>query len=159
MTIVSNFSFAQNSVEINYSDSSTLSFNNLPVTKNISIQDITKSIGEPSRIIDYKKGEISHFYDSLGLVFVVKENLVVAVGINYNWDGDKKYPEKSFTGNLKIGEFSVSKETKQEDISTIKTIEFLCPIELICASKSRTAKIRCTIAFEENRITQVVFLL
>ena len=154
-----NFCNAQNSVEINYSDSSTLLFNNVHLTKNINIQDISKSIGEPSKIVDNKKGEISHFYDDLGLVLVVKENVVAAVGINYNWDGDKKYPEKSFTGNLKIGEFLVSKETNQEDISAIKTIEFLCPIKLICASKSRTAKIRCTIAFEENLITQVVFLL
>lgn len=158
-TSLINFCVAQNSVEINYSDTSTLLLKNLPLSNNINIEEITKSLGEPSKIVDNKKGEISYFYDDLGLVFAVKEKLVVLVGINYNWDGDKKFPQTSFVGTLKIGDFIVSKETKQEDILTIKAIEFLCPIDQICASKIRTAKIRCAISFTEKLISQVAFLL
>jgi len=150
---------AQNTIEINYSDTSTLFLNKLLLNDNVNIQDITKTIGEPGKIVDYPNNEKSYFYENIGFVIFTKDQKVKGIGINYNWDGDKKFPEKSFIGNLKLGELPVSKATKKEDLPGIKSIPFACPIDIICASKSRRAKVQCSVAFKDNSITQIVFLL
>lgn len=156
---ITGFCNAQNTIEINYSDSSTLILNKLQLNDNMNIQDITNTIGEPSKTVDYPNDEKSYFYENIGFVIFTKNQKVKGIGINYNWDGDKKFPEKSFTGNAKLGELPISKATKKEDLLSIKSTPFACPIDIICATKKRNAKIQCTVAFKDNSLTQVAFIL
>ncbi|MEO5967612.1 MAG: hypothetical protein ABIP68_01720 [Ferruginibacter sp.] len=156
---VVNISQAQNSVEIKYTDSSLLHLDKILLTNTTNIEDIFAAIGKADRVVDYKNIEKNYFYDSLGMIILTKDGKIKGLGINYNWDGDKKFPEKSFTGNLKIGELSISKNTKKDDIAAIKSLEFVCPIESICASKNREANVNSVISFTDNNITQIVFLI
>ena len=109
--------------------------------------------------MDYSSGEVSYFYDEVGIVFFTKESLVKGLGINYNWDGDEKFPEQAFTGSLKLGEVDINKNTNSETIAGIKGIEFICPIPIMCASKDREVTTNCLVAFTENVITQVAFIV
>ncbi len=158
MSIV-NICKAQNSVEIKYTESSTLLLNKVSLNYSVNIEDIINAIGKPDRVVDYKNIEKNYFYDSLGIIILTKDGKLKGLGINYNWDGDKKFPEKSFTGSLKIGELSVSKNTIREEIAAIKSLEFVCPIESICASNNKEVDVRCVISFTDKLITQIVFLL
>lgn len=158
-TGISLFSNAQKKIEINYSDSSTLRFNGLALTKNSDVRNIIANIGEASKIIGYPNGERDFFYEEYGLLLMTKDTLLTGLGINFKWDGDRKFPITSFTGHLALGELNVDTKTKRDEISAIKQIKFGCPIDIICASKSRTSKIRCTMAFSADSLTQVVFLL
>jgi hypothetical protein len=156
---ITGFCNAQNTIEINYSDTSTLLLNKLVLNDNMNIQDITSTIGEPGKIVDYPNGEKSYFYENTGFVIFTKNKKVKGIGINYNWDGDKKFPEKSFTGNVKLGELPISKTTKKEDLLSIKSTPFGCPINILCVSQKRNAKIQCSVAFKDNSLTQIVFVL
>jgi hypothetical protein len=156
---ISCFCSAQKKVEINFSDSSTLILNEIVLTKNSDVRDIIANIGEPSKIVGNPNGERDFFYEEYGLLLITKDTLLTGLGINFNWDGDRKFPITSFTGRLKIGELSISKETKREEISSIKLIGFGCPIDILCASKSRKARVKCTLGFDSGSLSQIVFLL
>jgi hypothetical protein len=153
------FCNAQKKIDISYSDSSTLILNEILFTKNTDVRDIIANIGEASKIIGYPNGERNFFYEEYGILLMTKDTLLTGLGVNFNWDGDIKFPITSFTGNLKIGELTVSKKTKSEEIQAIRLIKFGCPIDILCASKSKASKIKCTMAFNSNSLTQIVFLL
>jgi hypothetical protein len=156
---ITGFCNAQTPVEINYSDTSTLFLNKLQLNDSMDIQHITNIIGEPGKIVDYPNAEKSYVYENSGFVIFTKNKKVKGIGINYNWDGDKKFPEKSFTGNAKVGELSISKTTTKEDLLSIKSTPFACPMDIFCASKKRNAKIQCSVGFKDKALTQIVFML
>lgn len=159
LTITIWFCNAQTMPEINYSDSSTLLVNKIKLFKDMDIHVILKNLGEPTRILPGRNTEKTYYYDNDGFILMAQDSLLKGIGINYNWDGDKKFPEKSFTGSLKIGGQNISKETKKENIDAIKTIGFICPIDILCVSKSKTAKVKCTVAFGSDLVTQLIFIL
>ena len=88
---------------------------------------------------------------------MTKGGKVQGLGINFNWDGDDKFPETTFSGQLKLGEAEIKQDTKREVIEEIQVIEFTCPIPSMCATKDRNAKIKCSVAFMDEKITQLVF--
>ena len=156
---ISFFCNAQKIVEVNYSDSSTLVLNGILLTKNTDVRNVIKNIGDASKIVGYPNGERNFFYEEYGLLLMTKDTVLTGLGINFNWDGDKKFPITSYTGHLEIGKLKIDKKTKREEINSIKPIEFGCPMDILCASKSRTSSVRCTIAFKSDSLTQIVFLL
>lgn len=156
---ITGFCKAQTSIEINYADTSKLFLNKLLLNDNMDVQDITKTIGEPGKIVDYPNTEKSYIYEESGFVIFTKNNKVKGIGINYNWDGDKKFPEKSFTGSAKVGELSISKATTKEDLLSIKSTPFACPMDIFCASKDRKSKIQSSVGFKDKALTQIVFML
>jgi hypothetical protein len=149
---------AQTPLEINFPDSSTLTVNKIKLTENMNISNILNLFGKPTRILEYRNSEKSFFYDNDGFIIMTQDSIMKGLGINYNWDGDKKFPEKTFTGVLTMGEVNISKETKKENIDKLKAIGFVCPVDIMCASKSKFAKIKCMVAFKSNLMTQLVFL-
>lgn len=151
---------AQSAIEINYSDTATLLLNKLSLGSIANIQEVTKVIGEPSKVVDYPNEEKSYFYENAGFVIFTKSQKVKGLGINYVWDGDKKFPEKSFTGNLTFGELAISKATTKDNLASIKSTPFGCPMDIMCASKNRTAKVQCMVAFnKEKALSQIMFML
>ncbi|MCB9245634.1 MAG: hypothetical protein H6606_04320 [Flavobacteriales bacterium] len=115
--------------------------------------------GEPDRTKESSKGEITYLYDSLGFMFVSDNDVVRVLGINFNWDGDTKFPEKSFTGTLKLGEQVVVAESIPDNFAENKSIAFACPIPLMCASKDRSASLMITSAFKDGVLSQVLILI
>lgn len=154
------FTNGQNlTITIEYTEQAKLVINQTVFTNKTSVTELTKLIGEPSRKVDYASGETSYFYDEIGIVFFTKTGIVKGLGINYNWDGDKKFPEQAFTGRLKLAEVDINKNTNSETIAGIKGIEFICPIPIMCANKDREASANCLVAFTDNLITQVAFVI
>lgn len=148
---------AQIEIKINYTPG--LSINSLLVNTKTSTKDLVKAIGEPSTKQISAGGETNYFYDSLGLVFFTDGNHLIGLGINYNWDGDARFPKKTFPGTLNLGELQINPATTNHDIAGIKTVDFICPISVMCASKDRHVPIRCTVGFKDESISQVVFLI
>lgn len=146
-------------LNINYSGSAKLTVNEIPLDGKTKIEDLITKIGQPSQKKDYQYGETSYVYDEIGVVFSIKSGLVKGLAINFNWDGDKKFPEKSFIGTLKIGERAITKETDNKSLLTIKSIEFLCPISIMCVSKDKNAPINCVAGFNEDKLTQIGFII
>jgi hypothetical protein len=136
-----------------------LSVNDVMIQGKIKPEALEKTLGQPTQKLTSRSGEVSYRYDELGVVFFVQENMVAGFGINFNWDGDKNYPEKSFTGVFKAGDKEITKDSKQADFTAIKVTEMVCPFPLMCASKDRTSPVKTTAAFKDEKVTQVVFLL
>lgn len=158
--LFTNFANGQSSkIEITYNELAELTINETSINRETTVVQLSKILGKASKTIDYPSGEISHFYEEDGLVLFTIDGIVKGVGINFNWDGDEKFPEITFGGTLNLGELKVDKDTKNEGIAAIESIEFLCPVPLICASKNRDAKINCSAVFKDKNLTQVVFLI
>lgn len=147
------------SLEIANNKVNVLTLNELELTSKTTTDDFVNELGEPSRKVPYPSGEVSYFYDELGIVFFTYENEISNLGINFNWDEDEKFPETSYTGTLSIGNKDINKESTAGHIEDIEGVEFICPIPIMCASKDRKAKVKCAVAFDEGQITQVVFIL
>ncbi|QNR25122.1 DUF7738 domain-containing protein [Croceimicrobium hydrocarbonivorans] len=159
IALTSNFVMAQSDTKIRYTASAELFINDTPLDGQTKLKELIANLGEPSKKVDYPNGETSYFYEEIGIVFFTKDGIVKGLGINFNWDGDEKFPEKTFTGTLNLGDSEIEKETKSESIAAIKSIEFICPIPIMCASKDREAKINCAVAFKDEKLTQVAFII
>jgi hypothetical protein len=133
--------------------------NTVEVTAETTPETLVASLGEASRVETSSAGEKAYIYDAMGFMFIVKDSKVKGVGINYNWDGDVKFPKTSFTGSLSLGELSITKETSSAEISAIQNVEFLCPIPSMCMTKDREIEIKCMVAYYESKLSQVVFLI
>jgi len=160
MSLLSVFVNAQSSnIVISYSDSLLLVVNDIPLDSNSTLELLIKTLGEPSRNVVSRSGEVSYYYDKVGVVFVVKDGVFKLLGVNFLWDGDDHFPETSYTGSLFIGEKEINAETLSADIVSIETIEFICPIPSMCVVNKRSADIRCMSGFKDKQLTQFIFLV
>lgn len=146
-------------VKIMYSDSAELLVNEHVISGQTTVKELGELFGKASEIKERPNGDKSYYFNDLGIVISVRKGLVAGLGINFNWDGDKKFPEASYTGSLKVGNSEINKATKSEAIAGITTVKFVCPFPSLCASSNREANVRCTAAFKESKLTQVVFLI
>ncbi|MFT5724238.1 MAG: hypothetical protein ACI9JN_001356 [Bacteroidia bacterium] len=154
-----NSASAQTEVILKYSSESALTVNGLQVTSSTKPSELIAVLGTASRTIENKHGETAYYYDAVGLMFASKADVVNIVGVNYNWDGDEKFPKTSFTGSLSLGELSVTKETVSKDVAGIKNVTFKCPIPLMCLSEDQTVEVKCAVAFNKKKLSQIVFLI
>jgi len=160
ITLTANRAAGQtNTLEIKYSASAELIMNKQKIYSKTSVEKLIENMGDPSKIVDYPSGEKSYFYDELGVVFFTMNGLVRGLGINFNWDGDKKFPEQAFKGKLMLGEAEITNETVSESIAGIESVKFICPIPMICASKDQHAKINCIVGFKDKKLTQATFTI
>lgn len=157
---VFNMNYAQKDIMITYDASSELHVNGIPIKGETAMETIIEHIGKPTRTEEHKSGETSHFYEEQGVVFGVRNNVVKGVGVNYNWDGDKKFPKTSFSGKLTIGEVAITKETTSENIKEIKALSLVCPMPMLCASKDESVQVKCMIGFnKDTQLTQIAFFM
>jgi hypothetical protein len=160
IVLTTSFAFGQkSSIEILYSDSAELIINQKSISGETTVEELVKMMGKANEVKEHPNEEKSYFYSELGIVFFTRNGLVKGLGVNFNWDGDKKFPKQTYTGSLKLGDTDINKKSKNEAIAGIKTIQFICPFPSMCASKNRQAKVRCTAAFKDEQLTQVVFLI
>ena len=155
------FAFGQTaSIAIHYTESAKLEVNNIAIDTKTTLKKLTDLLGQPSRVEEHVNGESGCFYDELGVVIFLGSNeMASGLGVNFNWDGDKKFPETSFTGTLKLAATTIDTTATSATIAGEKYIDFVCPFPSLCASKDKKSKVNCTVAFKDDRITQVVFLL
>ncbi|MFK7834004.1 MAG: hypothetical protein AB8B52_12050 [Winogradskyella sp.] len=150
-----NSSFAQNDIEINYSNDKDVLLNGQILTKDTNLETITSILGEPIIYKTYVTGKINYHYPKLGLsVHFVNENLLF-IGANYNWDGDKNFPETTFTGKMKIGEVSFDVDSKSSQLSEIKVVKITCLMPELCMSNPKEEKEAIIIGFKDEKLTQI----
>lgn len=145
-------------VQITYTSDFILKIDGLPIEANTQIAAVFQELGEASRNKTLDDGESIYYYDEVGIVIFTQNNLVRGVGVNFNWDGDEKFSSTPFKGTLTIGGATITSESSQDDFESMEGIQFQCPISIMCANSDQSAKVKCTVAFEEEEISQVVFL-
>lgn len=146
----------EDSLELHFSLEGGLVLNGLQLSDKAGASELTKRLGAPTREKARPRGEVSHYHDQQGLVLWTVDGELAGVGLNFNWDGDDKFPETSFTGSLTVGDLQVGRETTLTQFQSLKEASVSCLGDSMCAGKSGSTKF--LVGFEKNVITQVSFL-
>jgi hypothetical protein len=123
-----------------------------------TLKEIKAVLGEPMIYKEYTATEkVNYHYPELGLtVHTVKDKLLF-IGANLNWDGDKNFPETSYTGALSIDGVKIDTESTDAFLNEITAIEIECPFPSLCMTNPRKDRIAIIIGFKESIVTQVGF--
>lgn len=147
--------FAQSKISIEYKSDFTVTLNGQSVDNTTTYNDIVKLLGEPSIYREYPSGKTNYHYKDLGLVIHTVNGNLLTIGTNYNWDGDKNFPETTFEGEFIIGGKSVSKDTKGTIVEELKDLKINCIIPGLCMNDPKKIKNPILLGFKDDAITQV----
>ncbi len=129
------------------------------ITTETSEKSLIKEIGKPSSKSD-KNGEITYMYDKIGLPVGIHHKAITIVGINFNWDGDKHFSEKSYTGIFTLGDIVITKESKIEDFKQVTVLKFDCSMSIMCFSKNESIGLKAMAGFDKkSALSQFIFML
>jgi hypothetical protein len=149
-------SFGQTEISIEYISGDSVTVNGISISNLTNYDEIVKIIGkQPVIYKEYPTGKTNYHYKELGLVLHTLNGKLLTIGVNYNWDGDKNFPEKEFKGNLTIGKTRANQNTKPEIIEEMKDLEIQCIIPGMCMNNPKTVKNPILIGFKDGLITQV----
>lgn len=131
------------------------------LAKDSAPSSIKKYFGTPSRIETSSAGvERTYAYDELGLSFAIDPtgNVIEAVIINYNWDGDKKAAKSAYKGKLTLDAYTITELTSSSDINTnTKINNIMCIGEIMCMTPPGKSNVVVLIGYQDKKITQIGF--
>jgi hypothetical protein len=133
-----------------------LTLNDMTLFEKGSTAKLTKLLGSPTREKVYPSKEKGLFYDQHGLVFWSVDGEIAGVGVNFNWDGDEKFPETSFPGTIALGDFNVDRNATQAHFAPLEAYSVSCLGDSMCGGKSERAKFLA--GFVGGKIAQLTFL-
>lgn len=150
---------AQNDVKIEFINETNVTLNDLKIDKNTTFEEIKEILGEPEIYKEYLTGKIIYHYVDNGITLQTVNGKLLLLGFNYNWDGDKTFPESTYTGKLLIEGVQFDNNSNQKKLDEIKKTEFLELIPGFIISKPKTDKKKIFIAlgFKNDKVTQIGF--
>ena len=149
----SSFAFAQEKPTIEFSSSSKLTINGQMVNNQTSIETITQLLGTPQLVKEHKSGKKNYVYPELGLALQTFNDKLLMIGANYNWDGDKNFPNKTFEGRFIVGKTVLDTNTTKDFIKSNSFLKFEnLFLDLYVAGATDAAVM---VGFKNNKITQL----
>jgi hypothetical protein len=155
LTFTSAFSFGQTPVTIEYKSGDSVLVNGNLVSHTTTYAEIVRILGEPVIYKEYTTGKTVYHYVESGIILHTVNGKLLAIGVNYNWDGDKNFPETTFRGNLKIGTLDLNHLSKPEIVNEMKHLGIICVLPGMCMNNPKTVKNPILLGFKDNLITQV----
>jgi hypothetical protein len=155
LTVFSTFFYAQENPRIEFNSKSELLVNNQLINNQTSFSKIVELLGTPELIKEHKSGKKSYMYPKLGMALNTYNEKLTMLGLNYNWDGDKNFPNTSFTGVLVIGKTQIDTNTKKDFMKSNSFLTFDNLFLELFAAKTKNNSI--IVGFKENKITQLGF--
>lgn len=147
---------AKTNVAFRFSATGNLLLNDLQLLEKGAAAKLAEQLGAPTREKVYRSGEKGLFHDEEGVVFWTVDGEVSGVGVNFNWDGDEKFPETPFTGTLELGGLAVDRSTTPAQFASLKGYSVSCLGDSMCGGKSEHTQF--VAGFEKGVVTQVAFL-
>ena len=157
--IFSSLLVAQNDVKIEFVNETNVTLNNLKIDKSTTFEEIQEILGEPKIYKEYVTGKVNYHYADNGITLQTVNGKLLLLGFNYNWDGDKTFPESTFTGKLIIDGIQFDKNSNQNKLDDIKNTEFMEVMPGFIISKPKTDKknILTILGFKNDKVTQIGF--
>lgn len=147
------FVFAQEKPTIEFSSSSKLTINGQMINNQTSIETITQLLGTPQLVKEHKSGKKTYVYPELGLAVQTFNDKLLMLGANYNWDGDKNFPNKTFEGKFTVGKTVLDTNTTKDFINSNSFLKFEnLFLDLYVAGATNAAVM---VGFKDNKITQL----
>lgn len=152
-----NIVFAQSEIEIKYEKDGLIYLNEVKINKSTSLDDIKKVLGEPVLYKEYKAtGKVNYHYKELGVAIRTVDDKLLFIGVNFNWDGDKTFPETAYSGKLNMNGNEINLNTSEKDLEKLD-IKFVCPMPGMCVNKNSNPTTYTIVGFEDDKVTQVGF--
>lgn len=144
-------------VAIDYKSGNEVQLNGTTINNTTSYDDVVKMCGEePTLHKEYSSGKKVYHFEKLGLVIHTLNNQLIALGVNYNWDGDENFPEAQFEGSFMIGKQAISADSKEEIVNELNEFEIQSILPGICMNNPKTNKNPIVLGFKDELITQVL---
>nr|WP_298996635.1 hypothetical protein [uncultured Allomuricauda sp.] len=154
-SLLSVICFGQETIEVVYTQDYTVTLNGTPIDNSTTYQSIVEMLGEPEVYKEYPTGKINYRYTDLGLVFHTVNGNLLTLAFNFNWDGDKNFPNTTFEGVLKIGDNSIDAKTTESIVDDLERFEIKCLMPGMCMNNPRKIKNPILLGFKDDLITQV----
>lgn len=154
-SLLSVICFGQETIEVVYTEDYTVTLNGTPIDNSTTYQSIEELLGEPEVYKEYPTGKTNYRYTDLGLVFHTVDGNLLTLAFNFNWDGDKNFPNTSFEGVLKIGDSIIDTKTKESIVDSLGSLEIECIMPGMCMNNPRKIKNPILLGFKDELITQV----
>lgn len=148
--------FAQ-TTSIEFTKDKTLVLNEVTLTKATTMDDINSLLGTPEVYKEYLSGKTNYHYKDLGISVHTVDGHLLFIGANFNWDGDKTFPETAYKGSFKIDGVSFNQESTEEEMKEISNVELLGMMPGLFMSNPKVEPIAMIIGFKEDRVTQIGF--
>lgn len=116
--------FASAQTKLQFTESNQLFLNKLELNNTTTFESIVSELGEPVLKKESRNGVKLYIYSDLGIALKIFNGKLTMIGANFNWDGDKNFPEKSFTGEFLIGSTKITNETTKNFFETVSFITF-----------------------------------
>ncbi len=148
---------AQSAPEIIFNEKKEVWLNGKMIDHGTTMEELTALLGEAEVHKEYPTGKLNYHYPDLGMAVHIVNGQLLYLGMNFNWDGDERFPEERFTGKLSMGKVVINAETSPEVIEELTVVEIFCPIPEMCMTKDREAQTPIMLGFKEGKITQIGF--
>ena len=152
-----NLTFAQTNLEVEFTKDKEVVINKIKLNAKTSLEDIKKILGTPIIYKNYRSGKINYHYKELGISFHTIKDKLIFIGLNFNWDGDKNFPETTYTGTFKVDDLSIDKNSDNTIIEKIKIVDIKCIVPNLCMSNPKEESTPIVIGFKDNLVTQIGF--
>lgn len=137
----------------------TLMVGGVEFNKKMAIDDYIEILGDATS----EEGndiETNYIYEEYGITLTSEEEVVKAITLTFNTDGDENFAQNAFTGKFKIGDTEVNTETLQEEIQSIKGLSLKCMGPQMCFGAYEEQSLKIMMGFNENqKLTQMTFFL
>jgi hypothetical protein len=144
-------------VHITYTNKKEVILNGNKINKKTTIKAIKENLGTPILYKEYPSGKVKYHYPDLGISVEFTNDKLSFIGANFNWDGDKAFPETTFVGLLEIGSIKFDKNSNNSTLSEVKIVEIKCLFPSMCMTDPNKEKNSIIIGFKDNKLTQIGF--
>ncbi len=149
--------FAQNTSEIGFNEKKEVLLNGQIVDTTTDLETIKSLLGEPTLYKEYPTGKVNYQYPELGIAIHLVNGKLTFIGANFNWDGDKTFPEASYTGKFSIGDTTIDMNSTPEVVSKIEVITLTPTFMGMYMTNPKENKTVVIMAFKDEKVTQVGF--
>jgi len=151
--------FSQETITIDFNENAELKLNDVIINNETSFKTIIELLGEPVLVKEFKTGKKNYIFPKTGLAVQTYKDKLLMIGANYNWDGDKNFPETTYTGKLSVGKTTIDASSTKELLKKISFLEFMPMFSELYIAASEKAKLAVMIGFKDDKITQIGFEL
>ncbi len=151
--------FSQTETKLEFINETTVLLNDEKINKNTTFDEVKKLLGEPVLYKKYVTGKVNYHYKEKGISVHTMNGNLLFIGFNYNWDGDKTFPNTSYKGKLNIDGVDFDQNSTKENQKKIKNVEFMELMPGLVFSKPKNGKKNTLIilGYKDNKVTQIGF--
>lgn len=147
--------YAQDALRFEINKNSEFRINGNIVNNQTTFAKVVELLGQPELNKESKAGVKTYTYAKYGITFKVYNDKLTMIGFNYNWDGDKSFPNTTFTGVLAVGNVQLDTNTNKDFMKKNDFLTFDNLFLDVFAAKTKDTMIM--VGFKNDKITQIGF--